>query len=424
MQRRHNLDKFVVKGGRTLSGSVKVSGAKNSALPLLFSTLLAEGRHELTNVPNLKDIESTCVLLESLGCKTEQNYPNVIVETSKPKNLEAHYDLVRKMRASILCLGPLLAKYGEAVVSLPGGCAIGTRPIDLHLDAMKTLGAEIDISHGYVHAKAKKLKGAVINFKMVTVGGTENAMMAACLAEGKTVIKNAAQEPEIVDLANYLNKMGAKITGAGSSELIIEGVPVLKPSKHEVIPDRIEAATLLIAGAITKGEVTITHCVPAHIQVLIDKMEEAGFRFESQKNSVKVFAVKNFNGVDVETAPFPGFATDIQAQYMALMTVCSGQSLISETIFENRFMHVQELVRLGADIWLKGQVAKVIGKPNGLKGAPVMATDLRASASLVLAGLAADGETHVGRIYHLDRGYESLEKKLSSLGAHVERAAT
>jgi UDP-N-acetylglucosamine 1-carboxyvinyltransferase len=418
------LDKFVVKGGRTLSGSVEVSGAKNSALPLLFSTLLAEGRHEFTNVPNLKDIESTCVLLESLGCKTEQSYPKIIVDCSKPKNLEAHYDLVRKMRASILCLGPLLAKYGEAVVSLPGGCAIGTRPIDLHLDAMKTLGAEIDISHGYVHAKAKKLKGAIIDFKMVTVGGTENAMMAACLAEGQTVLNNAAQEPEIVDLANYLNKMGAKVRGAGSSQITIDGVNLLKPSQHEVIPDRIEAATLLIAGAITKGEVTITHCIPAHIQALIDKMEAAGFKIESQKSSVKVFPLKNFKGVDVETAPFPGFATDIQAQYMALMTVCSGESQISETIFENRFMHVQELVRLGADIWLKGQVAKVIGKPNGLKGAPVMATDLRASASLVLAGLAAEGETHVGRIYHLDRGYEGLEKKLSSLGAHVERVAT
>ncbi len=421
---RQALDKFVVKGGRTLNGSVEVSGAKNSALPLLFSTLLAEGKHELTNVPNLKDIESTCVLLESLGCKTEQSYPQIIIECSKPKNLEAHYDLVRKMRASILCLGPLLAKYGEAVVSLPGGCAIGTRPIDLHLDAMKSLGAEIDISHGYVHAKAKKLKGAIIDFKMVTVGGTENAMMAACLAEGQTVLNNAAHEPEIVDLANYLNKMGAKVRGAGSSQITIDGVSVLKPSRHEVIPDRIEAATLLIAGAITKGEVTITRCIPAHFQALIDKMKDAGFKIESQKNSVKVFSAKDFKGVDVETAPFPGFATDIQAQYMALMSVCSGESQISETIFENRFMHVQELVRLGADIWLKGQVAKVIGKPNGLKGAPVMATDLRASASLVLAGLATDGETHVGRIYHLDRGYESLEKKLSSLGAYVERVAT
>ncbi len=415
------MDKFVVHGGRPLHGTVRVSGAKNSALPLLFSSLLAEGTHTFLNVPNLKDIESTCTLLESLGCKTQQQYPQVIVETSRPKNLEAHYDLVRKMRASILCLGPLLAKYGEAVVSLPGGCAIGTRPIDLHLDAMKALGAEIDISHGYVHAKAKKLKGAEILFRNVTVGGTENAMMAAALAEGKTVLKNSAMEPEIVDLANYLKKMGARITGAGSSTITIEGVPTLKPATHDVIPDRIEAATLLIAGAISKGEVTISDCIADHIQALIDKMKEAGFRIDVKGSSVTVFEKSDFNGVDVTTAPFPGFATDIQAQYMALMTVCRGECQISETIFENRFMHVQELVRLGADISLKGQVATVKGRPGELKGAPVMATDLRASASLVLAGLAASGDTHVNRIYHLDRGYESLEKKLNDLGAKVER---
>ncbi len=415
------MDKFVVHGGRPLHGTVRVSGAKNSALPLLFSSLLAEGTHTFLNVPNLKDIESTCTLLESLGCKTQQQYPQVIVETSRPKNLEAHYDLVRKMRASILCLGPLLAKYGEAVVSLPGGCAIGTRPIDLHLDAMKALGAEIDISHGYVHAKAKKLKGAEILFRNVTVGGTENAMMAAALAEGKTVLKNSAMEPEIVDLANYLKKMGARITGAGSSTITIEGVPTLKPATHDVIPDRIEAATLLIAGAISKGEVTISDCIADHIQALIDKMKEAGFRIDVKGSSVTVFEKSDFNGVDVTTAPFPGFATDIQAQYMALMTVCRGECQISETIFENRFMHVQELVRLGADISLKGQVATVKGRPGELKGAPVMATDLRASASLVLAGLAASGDTHVNRIYHLDRGYESLERKLNDLGAKVER---
>ena len=415
------MDKFVVEGGRALKGTVKVSGAKNSALPLLFSTLLSDGKHEFSNVPNLKDIESTCTLLESLGCKTQQSYPKVTVECLRPKSFEAHYDLVRKMRASILCLGPLLAKYGEAIVSLPGGCAIGTRPIDLHLDAMNALGAEINIDHGYVHAKAKKLRGANIDFKMVTVGGTENAIMAASLAEGETTINNAACEPEIVDLANYINKMGGKVSGAGTSQIKIQGVSALKPSTHQVIPDRIEAATLLIAGAITKGEVTITSCVPSHIQALIDKMKLAGFKVESTNDSVKVYPVKSFSGVDIETAPFPGFATDIQAQYMALMTVCSGQSTISETIFENRFMHVQELVRLGADIWLKGHLAKVIGRHEGLKGAPVMATDLRASASLVLAGLAAEGETHVNRIYHLDRGYESLEKKLSSLGANVRR---
>jgi len=418
------LDKFVVRGGTPLKGSVKVSGAKNSALPLMFSSLLAEGVHSFSNVPNLKDIESTCVLLESLGCKATQAYPKVTIECSRPKNLEAHYDLVRKMRASILCLGPLLAKYGEAVVSLPGGCAIGTRPIDLHLEAMKALGAQIEISHGYVHAKARKLRGAEINFRNVTVGGTENVMMAASLAEGTTSLNNAAREPEIVDLANYLNKMGARISGAGTSVIKIEGVNTLKPTQHEVIPDRIEAATLLIAGAITKGEVTITKCVPEHISALIEKMSEAGFQFDVRADSVKVFPREGFRGIDIETAPYPGFATDIQAQYMALMTICTGECKIVETIFENRFMHVQELVRLGADITLKGQVATIIGKPGQLKGAPVMATDLRASASLVLAGLASEGETHINRIYHLDRGYESLENKLSSLGASVKRVAT
>ncbi len=416
------MDKFIVRGGRPLNGTVQVSGAKNSALPLLFSSLLADGVHRFKNVPNLKDIESTCTLLESLGCQTKANYPEVSVTCEKPKSLEAHYDLVRKMRASILCLGPLLAKYGEATVSLPGGCAIGTRPIDLHLDAMKALGAEIDISHGYVHAKAKKLKGNTIHFRQVTVGGTENAMMAASLAEGVTTIKNAAQEPEIVDLANYINKMGGKIAGAGTDTLTITGVSKLTPTEHSVIPDRIEAATLLIAGAISKGEVLVDDCVPEHISALTNLLRKAGFKIEEKQKSIKVFACSSFKGVDVETAPFPGFATDIQAQYMALMTVCNGQSQISETIFENRFMHVQELVRLGAEINLKGQIATVIGRPGALKGAPVMATDLRASASLVLAGLAASGETHVGRIYHLDRGYEALEKKLTMLGASVERA--
>ena len=325
------------------------------------------------------------------------------------------------MRASILCLGPMLAKYGEAVVSLPGGCAIGTRPIDLHLEGMKALGAEMTLKDGYVHAQAKKLKGNHFLFETVTVGGTENVMMAATLAEGRTVLENVAKEPEIVDLAEYLIKMGAKISGHGSSVLTIEGVEKLKPAEHEVMPDRIEAGTLLIAGAITGGQVTVDRCRPTHIDAVITKLRESGFKIDTEKNSMTIHPCSSWKAVDITTAPFPLFPTDLQAQFMALMAVAEGTSVITETVFENRFMHVQELNRLGADISPKTRVAVVRGKPNGLTGAPVMATDLRASASLVLAGLVAKGDTLVNRIYHLDRGYENLEKKLSNLGAHIER---
>jgi UDP-N-acetylglucosamine 1-carboxyvinyltransferase len=335
---------------------------------------------------------------------------------------KAPYDLVRKMRASILCLGPILARYGEAVVSLPGGCAIGTRPIDKHLDAMKTLGAEIEIQEGYVIARSKKLKGANIVFDGVTVGGTENALMAAVLAEGVTTIENAAKEPEVEDLANYLVKMGAKIEGIGTSILKITGVEKLKAAEHTVIPDRIEAGTLLIAGAITGGEVTVTKCIPQHLDALISKMKESGFQIDTGKDVITVRKCAEWKGVDVQTTPYPGFATDLQAQFMALMTVANGTSIISENIFENRFMHVQELVRMNADITSRTQVAIVRGQRGKLNGAPVMATDLRASASLILAGLAANGETQVLRVYHLDRGYEKLEEKLTKLGAHAIRA--
>jgi len=418
------MDKLIIQGGAKLKGTVRTGGAKNSALPLLFSTLLAEGRHQFLNVPQLKDIDSTSSLLESLGCSIQRESDIFEVTTALPKDgLEAHYDLVRKMRASILCLGPLLTKYGEARVSLPGGCAIGTRPIDLHLYAMKALGAEINIEHGYVTAKAKRLKGGRVSFRTVTVGGTENVMMAASLAKGTTTIENAALEPEIVDLANYLNAMGARVTGAGSPTITIEGVDSLSPAQHKVIPDRIEAATLLIAGAITGGDVTVTDCLPEHIQALLEKMEASGFQLEKNEDSVRVLPCAKFVGVDMETSPYPGFATDIQAQYMALMCVAHGSTTITETIFENRYMHVQELVRLGADVQHRGQVAIVKGHPGQLKGAPVMATDLRASASLVIAGLVAEGETEVNRIYHLDRGYEKLEEKLTSLGAKIRRAA-
>ncbi len=412
---------MLITSGRQLNGTVAASGAKNSALPILFASLLAEGEHTFDNVPMLKDIESTAELLNSLGCETQREGHTFRVQVSKLKSFEAHYDLVRKMRASILCLGPILAKYGEAVVSLPGGCAIGTRPIDLHLDAMKTLGAEIILKDGYVLAKCKKLKGTTVFFEKTTVGGTENLMMAATLAEGETIIENAAKEPEIVDLANYLNKMGAKITGHGTSVMKIVGVEKLTPARHSIMPDRIEAGTLLIAGAISSGEVEVTNCNPHDLDALILKMRESGFKIETTSNSMKVFSTRTWDSVDVTTAPHPLFPTDLQAQFMALMTVAKGTSIVTETVFENRFMHVNELMRLGADITPKTQVAVVRGCPEGLTAAPVMATDLRASASLVLAGLVAKGETLVGRIYHLDRGYESLETKLAKLGAQVKR---
>lgn len=415
------MDKMIVLGGQTLNGVVDTSGAKNAALPILFSTLLAEGEHVFRNVPKLRDIDSTAELLRSLGCEAEWSGNVFKVRVKKAASLEAHYDLVRKMRASILCLGPLLAKYGEAVVSMPGGCAIGTRPIDLHLEGMKALGAEITLEEGYVHAKARKLQGATFVFETCTVGGTENVMMAAVLAEGTTVLENAAKEPEIVDLANYLIAMGASIKGHGTGVITIEGVSKLKPAEYSIMSDRIEAGTLLIAGAITGGEVTVRRINPDHLDSLILKMRDAGFKISGSKDSVTVHPNKSWGAVDITTNPYPLFPTDLQAQYMALMIGASGTSVITETVFENRFMHVQELIRLGADITPKTRVAIVRGKPNILKGAPVMATDLRASASLVLAGLIAEGETTVGRIYHLDRGYEKLEDKLSSLGAKVRR---
>jgi UDP-N-acetylglucosamine 1-carboxyvinyltransferase len=412
---------MAVIGGSTLKGSVQVSGAKNSALPILFSTLLAEGRHVFKNVPRLKDIESTADLLKSLGSEAAfigVNEFQVITHALTSK--EAHYDLVRKMRASILCLGPMLAKYGEAVVSLPGGCAIGTRPIDLHLDAMKALGAELELKEGYVHARAKKLVGTTVLFEKTTVGGTENLMMAATLADGTTIIENAAKEPEIVDLAEYLIAMGANISGHGTSVIRIEGVNKLKPAEHTILSDRIEAGTLILAGAITHGEVTVTNCEPSYLESLISKLKESGFKLHVDKNQISIEPAKFWEAVDITTAPHPLFPTDLQAQFMALMTVAQGTSVITETIFENRFMHVNELMRLGADITPKTQVAVVRGVPL-LTAAPVMATDLRASASLVLAGLVAKGETVVSRIYHLDRGYEKLESKLSHLGAKIRR---
>jgi UDP-N-acetylglucosamine 1-carboxyvinyltransferase len=417
------VDSIVVVGGKKLSGRISTSGSKNAALPILFSSLLADGVHRFDNVPALMDIDSTELLLAALNCDVEREDHSMKVLVKPPAKAEASYDLVRKMRASILCLGPLLARYGEARVSLPGGCAIGSRPIDLHVDTMRRLGAEIDIEAGYVIARADRLKGDRILFEKLTVGGTENALMAATLAKGTTVLENAAKEPEVVDLAHYLKTMGAKIDGEGTSVITIEGVDELVPGQHRIVADRIEAGTLLIAGAITGGDVTVDNCEPEHLRSLIDHLIACGFRVTSDKTSISVAACDSWKATDISTAPYPGFPTDLQAQYMALMTQAEGTSVITEGIFENRFMHVQELVRLGADISPMSQVAVVRGHRGGLSGAPVMATDLRASASLILAGLVAKGETRVNRIYHLDRGYEHLEEKLRSLGADVSRVS-
>jgi UDP-N-acetylglucosamine 1-carboxyvinyltransferase len=415
------MDSMIIKGGTVLNGSVSTSGAKNAALPLLFASLLAEGEHTFENVPFLKDIDSTELLLNHLNCETYRDGEQFKVLVKRPESIVAPYDIVRKMRASILCLGPLLARYGEAKVSLPGGCAIGSRPINLHIEPLRQLGAEIEIENGYVIARANGLVGERIVFDFATVGGTENIMMAATLCSGITILENVAKEPEIVDLAHCLRGMGARIEGEGSSVITIEGVDELKPANHRVIPDRIEAGTLLIAGAITGGDVKVTNCVPKDIDSLINKLTDCGFDIETGSDWVRVRPCAQWSAVDVDTAPHPGFPTDLQAQFMALMTQANGTSVITERIFENRFMHVQELARMGANITPKSQVSVVRGEKGGLSSAPVMATDLRASACLILAALATDGETRVSRIYHLDRGYEKLEVKLQSLGAQIER---
>lgn len=416
------MDKILVQKSGPLSGVANVSGSKNAALPLLFSSLLAEGQHVFTNVPDLSDIRFTIKLLELLNCECEFNAGTLKINVKKLSSPKADYDIVRKMRASILCLGPLVARCGEALVSLPGGCAIGSRPIDLHLQGLKKLGATITLEKGYVLGEAKRLMGTEFTFEKVSVGATENILMAAAGAEGVTVLKNCAREPEIVNLAEYLEKMGAKIEGAGTSVITITGSDSLKPTEHAVIPDRIEAGTLLMAAGITGGEIELKKCDSSHLEAVLNKLRESGFHIEAGEHSLYLKSPKVWKAIDLETAPHPLYPTDLQAQIMTLMTQAEGVSLISENIFENRFMHVQELARLGAEISLQGSLAKVKGGSQ-LVGAPVMATDLRASASLVLAGLVAEGETAVGRIYHLDRGYESLEKKLSSLGAKVKRVS-
>jgi UDP-N-acetylglucosamine 1-carboxyvinyltransferase len=418
------MDKLIISGNRPLQGEVTISGAKNAALPIMAAALLAKDNVTLANVPDLRDVATMRALLSQMGVKVTRDENNLIqLDSSAVHQFTASYDLVKTMRASILVLGPLLARFGEADVSLPGGCAIGTRPVDLHLKALQAMGAEILVENGYIKARCKngRLQGQNITFDTVTVTGTENILMAAALAEGKTFIHNAAQEPEVVDLANFLNKMGAKIQGAGTNIIEIEGVSALSGGYHSVMPDRIEAGTYLTAAAITRGSITVKKTNPDTLLSVLTKFEEAGAEVSVGPDWIKLdMRGLRPRAVDISTSPYPAFPTDMQAQFMAMNAVAEGQSSVTETIFENRFMHVQELQRMGAQIKLNGKTALITGVEK-LKGAPVMATDLRASASLILAALAAVGETLIERVYHVDRGYEHIEEKFSALGADIRR---
>jgi UDP-N-acetylglucosamine 1-carboxyvinyltransferase len=418
------MDKLVVTGGARLSGEVAISGAKNAALPILCAALLTREPLELTNVPDLNDIGTMLKLLEQMGVKVARDGHNVILDASGLNNPVAPYELVKTMRASILVLGPLAARSGEARVSLPGGCAIGARPVDQHIKGLQAMGAEVSVERGYVHAKSPRLKGARIFTDMVTVTGTENLMMAACLADGETVIENAAREPEVVDLAQCLVSMGAQISGAGTDVIRIRGVERLHGARHRIMPDRIETGTFLCAAAVTGGRVRLTGTSAGYLDAVVDKLIDAGCDITSEKvpgsESLIIQAPARLKAVSIRTAPYPAFPTDMQAQFMAINCVAEGSAVIRETIFENRFMHAVELIRLGADIKIDGNTAFVTGVER-LQGATVMATDLRASASLVVAGLVAEGETHIERIYHLDRGYEHIEQKFAALGAVIRR---
>jgi UDP-N-acetylglucosamine 1-carboxyvinyltransferase len=417
------MQKIVVTGGVPLHGEVRISGAKNAVLPILCATLLGDGPVDIGNVPHLHDVVTTIKLLRELGATVDHDVDNghVRVDARTVHSHVASYELVKTMRASVLVLGPLLARYGAAEVSLPGGCAIGSRPVDQHIKGMQALGAEVSVEHGFIKAKADRLKGGRVVFDMVSVGATENVLMAAALAEGTSVLENAAMEPEIVDLADCLIAMGAKIEGAGSNRITVHGVERLHGGRHDVVADRIETGTFLVAAAMTGGRIVCRAARPETLDAVIDKLTEAGAEITEDGDSITLdMHGKRPKAVDISTAPHPGFPTDMQAQFMALNCVADGVGIISETIFENRFMHVQELQRLGADIRIDGHTAIVRGLPQ-LSGAPVMATDLRASASLILAGLVADGETIIDRIYHLDRGYERIEAKLSALGARIRR---
>ncbi len=415
------MEKLRIEGGKRLSGKVRVGGAKNAALPALVASLMTDEPLHLTNVPDVRDVATICRLLEHLGVAVERREDGeVITNVGHLTSCEAPYDLVKTMRASFLVLGPLLGRRGQARVSLPGGCAIGARPVDRHLSALARLGADLRVEHGYVVAEADRLRGAEILFDVPTVGGTENCLMAATFAEGTTVMNNTAREPEVEDLARLLISMGADIEGAGTDTIVVRGVESLHGVEHRVIPDRIEAGTYVIAGALVGDSMEVTHCHPPHLEAVLDKVSETGVELTVGEDSIRVTAPESLRSADVKTQPHPGFPTDMQAQYMVLMTQATGSSIIAETIFENRFMHVPELSRMGADISIDGHTAVVRG-PSPLSGARVMATDLRASASLVLAGLVASGSTIVDRLYHLDRGYEGLAGKLSLAGADVQR---
>ena len=414
------MDEILIRGGKRLAGDVRISGAKNSALPILASTILGGGECVITNLPRVVDVLTMGKLLGILGAKVSHEGNRAVIQVNAIESTEAPYDLVKTMRASVLVLGPLVARWGEAKVSLPGGCAIGSRPVNLHLAGLAKLGADISIEHGYITARAKRLRGARIYCDTPTVTGTENLMMAATLAEGVTTLENAAKEPEIVDLAEFLVKRGARIRGAGTDEIVIEGVRELHGGDHDVIPDRIEAGTYLAAAAVTQGDVIVTHCRPGHLEAVLMKLREAGANVQEGNDHVRLTMPEKLRGTDIRTLPFPGFPTDMQAQMVALLSLAEGTSVVTETVFESRFMHVEELRRMGANIRVEGNRLVVTGRKQ-LTGAPVMASDLRASAGLIVAGLAAEGVTHVQRVYHLDRGYERIEEKLGALGAEVQR---
>ena len=414
------MDRIIIEGGKRLIGEIDISGAKNAALPIMAATLLIEDTNTITNLPDLRDIATFKALLSHLGCKIHDQDGSTTIDASRITTPEAPYELVKTMRASVLVLGPLVARCKKARISLPGGCAIGARPINLHLMGLEKMGATIKIEHGYVEATAERLRGSVIYLDIPTVTGTANLMMAACLADGTTVLENAAKEPEVVELANLLNKMGGSVAGAGTEKVVIEGVDRLHPVSHTVMADRIEAGTYMIAAAATRGNLLLKNCPIDLLEALTLKLKETGTEITVEEGGVRVIGTTPIRSVDIQTSPYPGFPTDLQAQMMALMAVASGLSVITETIFENRFMHVSELKRMGAKIKIDGRTAIVEGRPY-LSSAPVMATDLRASASLVIAALIVDGTTEISRIYHLDRGYERLEKKLAGVGAKIKR---
>jgi UDP-N-acetylglucosamine 1-carboxyvinyltransferase len=418
------MDKFKIEGGRRLEGTVRISGAKNAALPAMAAALLTPEPVRLESIPHVRDIITMAKLLAHMRCRVESpDIPpsELIIQAEKVSHREAPYELVKTMRATVLTLGPLLARFGYARVSLPGGCAIGARPIDLHIQALEKLGATISVDHGYVEARAKRLRGATFHFPKITVTGTENILTAAVLAEGETVLENCALEPEVADLAKLLVKMGAKIEGAGTPTIRVEGVDTLHGAAHTIIPDRIEAGTFLVAGAITGGELLLTNCEPRHLGALIDKLRECSVEIRCEgRCAMRVRATQKLRAANITTEEYPGFATDMQAQFMALATQASGVSQIRETIFENRFLHASEMMRMGANIAIEGNLAVVHG-PTPLSGAPVTASDLRASAGLVLAALVANNTTWIDRVYHIDRGYEQIERKLSALGARIQR---